>query len=152
MDDNEDTALTAREWLAARIVIIGGFIVAIAVAGYLVYRGRQQQLAQQPVVHATVVRPKVDPKVLARVELAVCTAELLRAKDLGAIPSYSEVSNGKLLRAGDAPRRFICEAQTHLTKYFISADLLCENFADPRCISVFRVANKEQQLIYARPE
>jgi hypothetical protein len=103
-------------------------------------------------VHATVVAPKVDPKVLVRVELAVCTAELMHAKDVGAIPAYGELATGQLVRAGDAPRRFICEAKTHLTNYFIAADVLCDKLSDPRCVSVYRVANREKQLIYARPE
>ncbi|HTW34941.1 MAG TPA: hypothetical protein VMD53_10020 [Rhizomicrobium sp.] len=152
-EDDKKMGALKREWAAARIVVIGGLIVAVAVAGYFVYRARQQQLAaEQPVVHATVVRPKLDTKVLARVELAVCTAELLRAKDVGAIPSYGELASAQLLRAGDAPRRFICEAKTHLTNYFISADVLCDKLADPRCVSIYRVANKEKQLIYSRPE
>jgi hypothetical protein len=150
-DDNKMGALK-REWAAARIVVIGGFIVAIAVAGYFLYRARQEQLAQQPVVHTTVVSPKVDRKTLVRVELAVCTAELLRAKDLGVVPNYGELATGGLVRAPDAPRRFICEAKTHLTNYFISADILCDRLADPRCVSIYRVATKDKQLIYARPE
>lgn len=151
-EDDKKMGALKREWAAARIVVIGGFIVAIAVAGYFVYRARQQQIAQQPVVHATVVGPKVDRKVLVRIELAVCTAELMRAKDVGAIPAYGELATGQLVRAGDAPRRFICEAKTHLTNYFIAADVLCDKLSDPRCVSVFRVATREKQLIYSRPE
>jgi len=88
---------------------------------------------------------------LARAELAVCTVELMRAKDLGVIPSYGQLASGQLVRAPDAPHRFICEAQTHLTNYFISADVLCGKIADPRCVSVYRVATKEKQLVYSRP-
>ncbi len=151
-EDDKKMGALKREWAAARIVVIGGFIVAIAVAGYFIYRARQQQIAQQPVVHATVVSPKVDPKVVARIELAVCTAELMRAKDVGAIPFYGELATGQLVRAGNAPRRFICEAKTHLTNYFIAADVLCDKLSDPRCVSVYRVATREKQLIYSRPE
>jgi hypothetical protein len=151
-EDDKKMGALKREWAMARIVVIGGFIVAIAVAGYFVYRAKQQELAQQPVVHATVVNPKVDAKVLVRVELAVCTAELMHAKDVGAVPAYGELATAQLVRAGDAPRRFICEAKTHLTNYFIAADVLCDKLSDPRCVSVYRVANREKQLIYARPE
>jgi hypothetical protein len=151
-EDDKKIGPLKREWTAAHIVVIGGVIVAIAVAGYFLYRARQPQIAQQPVVHATVVAPKVDPKVLARVELAVCTAELIHAKDVGAIPPYGELASGQLVRAGNSSRRFICEAKTHLTNYFIAADVLCDRLADPSCVSVFRVATREKQLIYARPE
>lgn len=152
-EDDKKMGALKREWAAARIVVIGGFIVAVAVAGYFVYRARQQQIvAQQPVVHATVVNPKVDPKLVARVELAVCTAELTRAKDVGAVPPYGELASGQLVRVADVPRRFICEAKTHLTAYYIAADVLCDKLSDPRCVSVYRVANREKQLIYSRPE
>jgi len=151
-EDGNNMGALKREWAAARIVVIGGFIVAIAVAGYFLYRARQQEIAQQPVVHTTVVNPKIDPKLVARVELAVCTAELMRAKDVGAIPFYGQLATGRLVRAPDAPQRFICEAKTHLTAYFISADVLCNKLADPRCVSVYRVATREKQLIYERPE
>jgi predicted negative regulator of RcsB-dependent stress response len=151
-EDDKKMGALKREWAAARVVIIGGFIVAIAVAGYFYYRARQEQLAQQPIVHTTVVRPKVDAKTLARAELAVCTAELMRAKDVGAIPTYGQLATGQLVRAPDAPQRFICEARTHLTSYYISADVMCDKLADPRCVSVYRVATKERQLIYDRPQ
>jgi hypothetical protein len=149
-DDKKMGALK-REWAAARIVIIGGFVVAIAVAGYFFYRARQEQIAaQQPVVHATVVAPKVDPKVLARVELAVCSAELVHAIDLGVIPAYGQLASGQLVRAPD--NRFICEAKTHLTNYYISADVLCDKLSDARCVSIYRVATQDKQLIYSRPQ
>lgn len=151
-EDGNNMGALKREWAAARIVVIGGFIVAIAVAAYFLYRAKQQETAQQPVVHTTVVNPKVDQKLLARVELAVCTAELMRAKDVGAIPAYGQLATARLVRAPDAPQRFICEAKTHLTVYFISADVLCNKLSDPRCVSVYRVANREKQLIYARPQ
>ena len=66
-EDDKKMGALKREWAAARIVVIGGFIVAIAVAGYFVYRARQQQIAQQPVVHATVVRPEGRRKDARRV-------------------------------------------------------------------------------------
>ena len=149
-DDTKQRALK-REWAAARIVVIGGFIVAIAVVGYFLWKARQDRLAHEPVVHATVVRPKVDAKTLRQLELAFCTVELIHAKDLGMVPNYGELASGQLYH-GTVPNRFICEAKTHLTHYFISADLLCNKLTDPRCLSVYRVALKDGTLIYSRPQ
>jgi hypothetical protein len=137
-----------REWAAARLVVIGGLILAVCVAGYYVYRQRPRPNVPRQEVVAT---PRYDPKLVARVEAAVCTAELLRAKDLGMVPQYGALATTRLLRA-NVPRRYICEAATHLTRYFISADLLCANIAEPRCVSVYRVALKDGTLIYARPD
>jgi len=41
-EDGKAVGALKREWAAARIVVIGGFVVAIAVAGYFVYRARQE--------------------------------------------------------------------------------------------------------------
>lgn len=149
-DDTKQRALK-REWAAARIVVIGGFIVAVAVAGYFVWKARQEQLAQTPVVHATVVHPKIDAKALQQLELALCTVELMHAKDIGMVPQYGELASAQLYH-GSVPNRFICVAKTHLTNYFISADLLCNKITDPRCVSVYRVALKDGTLIYSRPQ
>jgi hypothetical protein len=151
-DDDKKHSALKREWAAARIVVIGGFIVAIAVAGYFLWKARQDRLAQQPVVHATVVRPpKVDAKTLLQLELALCTVELVHAKDLGMVPAYGELASSQLWH-GTVPNRFICEAKTHLTNYFISADLLCNKITDARCLSVYRIALKDGTLIYSRPQ
>jgi hypothetical protein len=137
-----------REWAAARIVVIGGFIIALAVVGYFAYRARQEQIAATPVVHV-VKRP--DAKTLAKIELAVCSVELMRAKDLGMVPQYGDLASPRLI-AGSVPRRFICIAKTHLTQYYIAADLVCDKLTDPRCVSVYRVALRDGTLIYSRPE
>ena len=150
-DDTKQRALK-REWAAARIVVIGGFIIAIAVVGYFLWKARQDRLAQTPVVHATVVSPpKIDAKTLRQLELALCTVELMHAQDLGMVPRYGELTTG-LAFHGTVPGRFICEAKTSLTHYFISADLLCNKLTDARCVSVYRVALKDGTLIYSRPQ
>lgn len=150
-NDQKQRALK-REWAAARIVVVGGIVIAIGVAGYFVWRARQEKLAEAPVVHATVVpQPKIDQKVVEQAELALCTVELDHAKDLGMVPQYGDLATPRALR-GTVPRRFICEAKTNLTHYYISADLVCNQLTDPRCVSVYRIALKDGTLIYSRPE
>jgi len=135
------------EWAAARIVVIGGLILAVAVAGYFIYRNQQAEraAAQAAAPH------KLDPKLLARAELAVCTAELAQAINIGIVPTYGQLASPNLVR-GPVPKRFICEAGTHLTRYFIAADLLCNNLTDAHCVSIYRIATKDGQLLYDRPE
>jgi len=152
-NDQKQRALK-REWAAARVVVIGGIIIAVGVAGYFVWRARQEKLAEAPVVHATVVQqPKVDQKLVQRVELALCTIGLSNAQGLGMVPQYATLATPRALR-GTTPGRFICEAKTDLTHYFISADLKCSHLGqltDARCVSVYRVALKDGTLIYSRP-
>ena len=69
------------------------------------------------------------------------------------VPQYATLATPRALR-GTTPGRFICEAKTDLTHYFISADLKCSQLAqlsDARCVSVYRVALKDGTLIYSRP-
>jgi hypothetical protein len=151
-NDQKQRALK-REWAAARVVVIGGIVVAIGVAGYFVWRAQQERLAQAPVVHATTVPPKVDQKLVRRLELTLCTMGLVNAQGLGMVPQYATLATPRALR-GTTPGRFICEAKTDLTHYFISADLKCSQLAqltDARCVSVYRVALKDGRLIYSRP-
>jgi len=70
---------------------------------------------------------------------------------LGMVPNYGVLASGQLYH-GTVPNRFICEAKTNLTHYFISADLVCNKISDPRCVSVYRVALKDGTLIYSRPQ
>jgi len=142
----------AREWAAARIVLIGGFIVAIGVAGYFVYRQHQETLAEHGQSAQTAALPKkIDAKKLLQVEAAVCTEELIHAKNIGIVPEYGVLATPRLVRT-DVSRRFICEASTHLAKYFIAADLRCNNLLDAACMSVYRVVLKDGTIVYARPE
>jgi hypothetical protein len=150
-EDNPKQHALKREWAAARIVVIGGFIVAIAVAGYFAYRQEQAMRAQSQATAQAGLPHKIDAKLLARAELAVCSAELIQAQSIGIVPTYGQLVTPRLVRE-NTPRRFICEAGTHLTRYFIAADIVCNNLADARCVSVFRIALKNGTLVYQRPE
>jgi len=148
-ENNSKQSGLRREWAAARVVVIGGFVIAIAVAGYFAYR---QEQAQSPAGVPNAMTPhKVDAKLLAQAELAVCSAELIQAKGIGIVPAYGQLATPRLVR-GNAPERFICEAATSLTHYFIAADVLCNKLADARCVSVYRIALKDGTLVYQRPE
>lgn len=137
----------AREWAAARIVVIGGLIVAAAIAGYFAYR---EYRAQEQAAAPTVVAP-VDAKTLARVQLEICSAELIRSKGLGIVPQYADLTTPRLVRT-DVARRFVCIAKTSVAKYFIAADLRCNKLADARCVSVFRIVLADGRMVYARPD
>lgn len=155
-EDDDKKRTPKLESTPVRIAALG-VVIVVAVAAYFGYRAYQHHRAAQvaSLVHTTVVSgPKLDRKLVRNIEIAICTAEIARAKDLGMIPTYGGLASPNMIQA-NVPRRFICEAQTHLTHYFVSADLLCENIRvtvqDPRCISVFRVALKDGTLIYSRP-
>lgn len=141
-----------REWAAARMIVIGGLILGFAVVAYLAYEQWQaSNNALKSIATQTAPKRKIDAKALAEAELEVCSAELIRAKALGIVPQYGVLASAHLIR-GNIANRYVCEAGTHLTRYYIAADLLCNKLAEARCVSVYRIAVKGGMLVYARPQ
>lgn len=148
-DDTTQRALR-REWAAARLVVIGGLIVGLAIVGYLAYQQKAAaDRALQEIASQSAER-KINAKALAEAELAVCSAELIRAKAIGIVPNYGVLVSPHLIR-GNIANRYVCEAGTSLTRYYIAADIRCNKLAEARCVSVYRIALKGGTLVYSRP-
>lgn len=151
-ENNSTQRALRREWVAARLIVIGGLILGIAVVGYFAYQQWQAaNNALKGVATQTAPRRKINAKALAEAELEVCSAELIRAKALGIVPQYGVLVSPHLIR-GNIANRYVCEAGTSLTHYYIAADLLCNKLADARCVSIYRIAVKGGMLVYARPQ
>jgi hypothetical protein len=148
-DHSKQHALS-REWAATRAIVIGGLVVAVAVGGYFAYRAHEASVAEQQAL-APPLPKKIDAKTVAHAELVVCSAELAHAKDLGILPQYARLDTPKLARTAVAGR-YVCVAATHLTKYFIAADLHCNSLMDAQCMSVYRIALQNGSLLYSRPQ
>ncbi|HEX4081293.1 MAG TPA: hypothetical protein VHX61_20715 [Rhizomicrobium sp.] len=134
----------AREWLAARIIVIGGFAAAL-VAGLwfgVVYpdfiRPREQ--------HALLVQ-RVE-KVLHD-EAQVCTTALATAKNFGIVPQYGQLMNARLSPT-DVPGRYVCLAATSAAKYILAVDLLCRDYGNVRCASLYNVSQSDGTVLYQR--
>ena len=149
-NENPKQQALVREWTVARNFVIGGLVLAIAGVGYFAWRAHEAAEEQRLTTTAPIPK-KIDAKALQRLEAAVCTAELIQAKNLGVVPSYGVLASPRLVR-GDVPMRFICEAKTSVTSYLIAADLRCKSSLAGNCVSVYRVATKEGELVYARPD
>jgi hypothetical protein len=137
------------EWYAALATIIGGFVIAIAVAAYLTFGGKA------PVTQTVAVPPsaaeiqKQREAALEQAGAEICGLELANAQTFGVVPNF-----GKLLtqmpRATDVRRRFVCVAGTQVTKYVLAADLVCGNLRDSRCVSLFSVTQDDGTVLYQR--
>ncbi|HXM00531.1 MAG TPA: hypothetical protein VN932_11420, partial [Rhizomicrobium sp.] len=104
----------SREWLAARIVLLGGFVIAIAVAAYFTLRPApvvQQQPAAQTEDQAAVLARK---EANAKAAIMVCAMELLNAKNTGIVPSYGQLAS-MLPRKTATRGRYACIAGTNVT-------------------------------------
>jgi hypothetical protein len=160
-DDNNDLALTAREWFAARIVIIGGFIIAIVVAGYFTWRQHEQA---QKAAAAEQAQEQADAKAAAgpgpaqlsveaqrRVGLIVCLRELANAEDSGLVPNYSKLTS-PIPHATKVQGRYLCHAGTDVANYNIVADLNCRDMRKADCAKLYSVTRDDGTVLYQAKE
>jgi hypothetical protein len=139
----KDRAL-AREWLVARIIVIGGFAVAIVAAiwfGIIV----PKYIAPRAMRAALVTRIQT----LLTQEAQVCTMALANAKNFGIVPQYGQLASARLEQT-NVQGRYACLAQTHASKYVLAVDLLCRNFRDPSCTSLYNVSQTDGTILYQR--
>jgi len=140
----------AREWLAARIIVLGGFVIAIAVAAYFTLRPapvtQQQPAAQTEQQAATTLARKTAN---AKAAIMVCAMELLNAKNFGIVPSYGQLVS--MYPKKTATRgRYACTAGTNVARYVIAGDLVCHNLLDSRCVSLYEIKTGDGTLLYQR--
>jgi hypothetical protein len=134
----------AREWLAARIIVIGGFAIALVAAIIL------------GVVVPQYIAPRVERAVLAKQvrtlltqEAAVCGMALSNAKNFGIVPQYGQLGTTRLAQT-NVQGRYACLAVTHAAKYVLVVDLVCRNLKDPRCVSLYNVSQTDGTVLYQR--
>ncbi|HLY06042.1 MAG TPA: hypothetical protein VKR31_09865 [Rhizomicrobium sp.] len=134
----------AREWLAIRIIVLGGFLVAIVAAiwfGYVVPK----------VIAPNEFREKLTTQIrtLLTEEAQICGSALTNAKNFGIVPQYGRIASGKLA-ATNVQGRYACLAATHATRYILFVDLICRNLKDPHCVSLYNVSQTDGTVLYQR--
>jgi len=149
---------TAREWAAARIVVIGGFAVAIVVAGFFAWQrhaqtvAAQQEQAQQTAALARAQQPRPAFKETTQDEKAkgammFCAMELVNAKSMGIVPPFGQLAS-PLPRKTDTQGRYACIAATQVSKYVIEADLVCRQITDPKCVHLHSIKTDDGTVLY----
>ena len=136
------------EWIAALATIAGGFVIAIAVAAYLTFGAKPQTVNPPQALTPTQIEAA---RTAAYVKLAsqVCNLELANAQNFGIVPNFGKLAN-PLPRATDVQGRYVCIATTGAAKYVIAADLVCKDFRDSRCVSLFSVSQDDGTVLYHR--
>jgi hypothetical protein len=148
-DSNDDMRATAREWRIAMFVVLGGFIIAVAIAAYFALR-------PAPATEATAVQPPAPltaqqrAVIDAQLKAELCSAELSSAKGFGIVPPYGKVVD--TLKNGDRRGRYICTASTGVAKYAIAADLVCAQLLDARCVNLYSVTSDDGTVLYKRTD
>lgn len=147
-DSNDDMRAAAREWRVAMFVVLGGFVIAVAIAAYFALRpAPTTTTAIQPPAPLTAEQREA---VNARLKMELCNAELSSAKGFGIVPPYGKVVDG--LKNGDQRGRYICTASTGVAKYAIAADLVCAQLLDSRCVNLYSVTSDDGTVLYKRAD
>jgi type II secretory pathway pseudopilin PulG len=156
MTDYEDMVRgTARDWFWARVVLIGGFVIAIAVAGYFAWQrhadivaAQQQQAAALAQAAQQQQRPResrADEN--AKAGMMFCAMELLNAKNMGIIPPFGQLASLSPKKT-DKQGRYACTAATQVSKYEIQADLICRTLTDPKCVHLHSIKSDDGTVLY----
>lgn len=149
MNDDNLRRGTEREWLAARIVLVGGFVIAIAVAGYFIWRQHQaEEAANQPVPSSQVQTQRL-PEDVKTAMMLFCAQELVEGKNVNIVPVDAQLAE-KLPRNTNVKNRFACIAHTTATVYFITADYRCPRVTEAKCVRLYDIQTNDGLLIYRR--
>jgi hypothetical protein len=134
----------AREWLAVRVIVLGGFLVAIAAA---IWFG----IIVPKVIAPRQLRETLTTQIrtLLTEEAQVCTTAIASAKNFGIVPQYGQLASAKVAQTG-VQGRYACLAATHVAKYVMVVDLICRNLKDMRCVSLYNVSQTDGTVLYQR--
>lgn len=154
MDYEADDTWLAREWFAARVVVLGGFVIAIAVTLYFaIWSQPASTIADttsapqsQP---ATAQSAAANEEAAASTRHQVCRLELANAQNFGLIPSFGRLSDPEPKPTG-TQGRYACQAATPAAKYTIMADLVCRNLGDPKCVAIYSIVQDGTTTLYQR--
>jgi hypothetical protein len=161
-DDNDNNVVemrrgTQREWAMARIVLIGGFAIAIGVAAWFALRPAPVETVPPvaslpPPAHLKIPgNPSSQERADSNAAMMVCAQELMNAKNNGSVPAYGQLSS--LLPKATAVRgRYTCQVATSAEKYTISADLICRTLTDSRCVALYDVTTADGTVLYQRQQ
>ena len=156
-DDHNDMVelrrRTQREWAAARIVLIGGVVIAIAAVAYLWLKP-----APAPVM-ASLPPAQTEPRTPTRAQRAAntdaslnmlfCAQELLESQNVNIVPLSAQMAE----RGPHKTRvkgRLACIARTASTFYVISADLHCAQVTANKCVQLYDIQTGDGLLLYRR--
>jgi hypothetical protein len=133
----------SREWLAARIVVIGGLVLAAALVAFFgwikpTYLTAPQLTAEQQEARATALAIR-----------DMCTTGIAAAKAFGILPSYGHLASPNAGRT-DVQGRYVCVAGTQVAKYLVAVELLCRDLKDRRCVSLYSVTQDDGTVLYQR--
>ena len=151
-EQDKNLRAISREWMAARIVVIAGFILALGAGGYFAYEARQIVMANRHRVLAAVQAEQAQENAQETSDVEgeqLCKTALANAKNFGIVPTYGQLT-AYTPKKSDVTGRYVCEAATTATKYVIAADLVCRKMDNAQCVNLFSITQSDGTVLYQR--
>ncbi len=150
-DHTAQLAALKREWRVTRIVVLGGFVLALAGAAYLAFALRSEVQRNRQIVAAQQAAAERAQAANARAVTAFCPMALRNAKDAGAVPASTTLASPDP-RNTEKTGRYLCAAADGATKFALLADFTCTDLKNPHCVSLYVVAQDGGAVRYRRKE
>ncbi len=153
MSDQEyDLRAISREWMAARIVVITGFVLALGAGGYFAWQAREMVTTHREHALADIkaqqaLQDKDDANNQAGQDL--CKTALANAKNFGIIAPFAQLT-AYTPKESDVKGRYLCGAATGASKYAILADAICRNLKNSQCVALYSVTEGDGTVLYQR--
>lgn len=153
--DETGMAALNREWLAARLVFVAGFLLAIAFVVWWTYSYR-------PVIGGTGYGADVEAsqdqmdQALSSGETSkegfmLCRLAIGNAGNFGVVPTSTKYASGPAKT--DVRGRYVCTAADNTgVAYALTVDLMCSNLTNPNCASLFTVAKTDGAVLFHRQD
>jgi hypothetical protein len=138
-----------REWTIGIIVVIGGFVIAIAVAAWLTFGHKPPPVPVE--TPAAGQGASVGQQANQNDPTQVCRTALANAKSFGIIPSFGQLTDANP-RETEQQGRYVCEAATPAAKYTIAVDLVCQQLSDAKCVNIYSIAQGDGSVLYQRQQ
>jgi hypothetical protein len=147
--DEAGMAALGQEWLAARIVFVAGFVIAIAFVTWWSYSHRPVTAADLGGVYADDSAAGDQPVNVQTTKegFALCRMTIAVAENFGVLPTTMKFAGGP--NKTDTQGRYVCLATDNGGKqYTLASDLVCRDLNNPNCVSLVDVKSGDTSIYH----
>jgi hypothetical protein len=154
--DAQGMVALTREWLAARIVFVVGFVAAIAFFGYYTYSHwpsvdstGDTYADNSGVVSNGTVPDATSANPATKEGFMLCRMMIGLGESFGVLPNTMKYAGGPAKT--DVQGRYICTAMdTSNVRYSLNGELVCKDLNNPNCVSMVTVTKADGTVMFQR--
>lgn len=150
-----------REWLAARVVLLAGFVLAIGFFAWWSYGHRAgadlagDQSAVATDADTSASQDQMDQAISSgqttKEGFAMCRLVIGTAQAFGIVPGSMKYVNGPAKT--DIRGRYVCAANDQAgAQYAMTADLVCSNLQNAQCVNLVTVQKADGTVLFKRQD